>query len=368
MTPEAAERLARQRRSSTISALVISFLVIGLLALILALFLLPSWVKESPTIVSYSSGISDDDDLSEKKVKTSVDRKPSAPSSANARVIASATAAPVAIPTVDVVTETESLDFGSGDDFGAGWESGDSMGAGGGGATFFNQKVSASRIAYVIDYSASMRSSGREKLMRSELSKSIKGLAPGTNYQLFFFAGPVWVAGDKVSLSMDGDAKNSKGTSKVTAPDGEVYKWTGVGMNEWTPVGSPRKVPWLPLNERTQRKSLDQIKDGRLVPGTDWENPLEMAMAMDPPPQVIFFMTDGVMGGRNMDKLTRDLGKQAKEKGIVINTIALMEPRAEESMFDLAKRAGGVFTIVDKRGKSKEVKRLDKDNKGKKRR
>ena len=63
-----------------------------------------------------------------------------------------------------------------------------------------------------------------------------------------------------------------------------------------------------------------------------------------------------------MEKLTRDLGNKAKKKGIIINTIALMEPRAEESMLDLAKRAGGVFTIVEKNGKSREVKRAGKGN------
>ena len=359
-SPEAAERLARQRRNSGISALLISILVIGLIALILALILLPSWMKETPVIVSYSATVSDDEQLTEKKVKTSVDRKPSAPSSASARVIASATASPVSIPVVDVPVDNVSLEFGSGDDFGAGWDSGDSMGSGGGGATFFNQKVSGNRIAYVIDYSASMRSNGREDLMRSELAKSIKGLSVGTFYQLFFFAGPVWVAGDSVSIRMDGQDKKAKGTSNVTDPDGEVYKWTGVGLNDWTPVGKPRKVPWIQMMPTKQRESLKQIKEGKLYLGTDWENPIEMAMAMDPPPQVIFFMTDGVMGGRDMEKLTRDLGGQAKKKGIIINTIALMEPRAEESMLDLAKRAGGVFTIVEKNGKSREVKRAGK--------
>ena len=365
LTLEAAERLAKQRRNSTISALVISLLVIGLLALVLALFLLPAFVTDTPTIVSYSAMVSETEDMSEKKIKTSVERKPSAPSSSNARVIAAATSAPTAIPTVDVTVETESLDFGSGDDFGAGWEMGDAMGSGGGGATFFNQKVSANRIAYVIDYSGSMSSNGREALMKSELTKSVKGLTPGTNYQLIFFAGPVWLASDTCKASMNGNATNTKATGTVTSAKGDVKKWTGIGFSDWSPVGGPSTAPWIQMTGLNLKNALKQIQETRLVPGTDWENPIEMAIAMDPPPQVIFFMTDGVMSGRDMEKLTRDLGNKAKKKDIIINSVAMMEPNAEESMLDLAKRTGGVFTVVDKDGKAREVKRAGKGDKDK---
>lgn len=44
-------------------------------------------------------------------------------------------------------------------------------------------------------------------------------------------------------------------------------------------------------------------------------------------------------------------GHKSKRKGIVINTIAMMEPRAEAAMADLAKRTGGQFTIINKDGK-----------------
>ena len=35
--------------------------------------------------------------------------------------------------------------------------------------------------------------------MRDELSRSVKGLPDGTKYQLIFFSGPAWVAGDEVT-------------------------------------------------------------------------------------------------------------------------------------------------------------------------
>jgi hypothetical protein len=60
----------------------------------------------------------------------------------------------------------------------------------------------------------------------------------------------------------------------------------------------------------------------------EWENPLLMVFAMQPPPQIVFFMTDGAVGGRDMMKLTNDLAAAATENGIVVNTIAMMEPKA----------------------------------------
>ena len=39
----------------------------------------------------------------------------------------------------------------------------------------------------------------------------------------------------------------------------------------------------------------------------------------------------------------------------MINTVAMMEPKAEAAMKDLAKRTGGQFTIVGQGGKAKLV-------------
>jgi hypothetical protein len=89
-------------------------------------------MKETPTIVTYAASITEDTDMAEKKVNNAVQRKPSAPSSSMAKVIAANTSSPVAIPVPDTNTPTPSTDFGDGDDFGNGWGSGGD-GAGGGG-------------------------------------------------------------------------------------------------------------------------------------------------------------------------------------------------------------------------------------------
>ena len=131
LSPEALARLQQQRRNSTISSFVVSILAVVLVALILGIFLLPNIVKETPVIVTYASSLDEETKVEEKKVTTKVMRKPSSPSSSMAKVIAANTQSPTAVPVPDQLTNAPSLDFGDGDDFGAGW--GDADGSGGGG-------------------------------------------------------------------------------------------------------------------------------------------------------------------------------------------------------------------------------------------
>ncbi len=132
LSPEAQARLRAQRRASTVSSIVISFLVIVLIGLILAFIFLPPLFKETPAIVSYSASTSNDDKLETKKLTQSVERKPSAPSSSMAKVIAANTTSPTAVPVPEVDVPEPSTDFGNGDDFGDGWGSGGDGGGGGG--------------------------------------------------------------------------------------------------------------------------------------------------------------------------------------------------------------------------------------------
>lgn len=130
LTPEAQRKLEAQRRNSTISSIVIAFLIVVLIGLILGVFLLDVIVKEAPQIVTYESNVTEDNQVEQKKVQTSTDRKPSSPSSSMAKVITANTSSPTAVPVPDVDVSTPSLDFGDGNDLGTGW--GDGMEGGGG--------------------------------------------------------------------------------------------------------------------------------------------------------------------------------------------------------------------------------------------
>ncbi|MBB5349914.1 hypothetical protein HNR46_000135 [Haloferula luteola] len=134
LSPEAQARLQAQRRNSTISSIIISVLVLVLVGLVLAFILLPPLLKESQVIVSYQSNANTEEKVESKKLTNSVERKPSAPSSAMSRVIAANTTSPTAVPVPEIDIPEPSLDFGNGDDFGDGWGSGGDGGGGGFGA------------------------------------------------------------------------------------------------------------------------------------------------------------------------------------------------------------------------------------------
>jgi hypothetical protein len=131
LTPEAAERLRAQKRNSTLASLLISILTVVLVGLILALLALKAINIEQPDIVTYKASSNNDESLEIKEINPTIQRKPSAPSSAMAKVIAANTASPTAIPVPDVDVPVPSSDFGDGDDFGAGWGTGGDGGGGG---------------------------------------------------------------------------------------------------------------------------------------------------------------------------------------------------------------------------------------------
>lgn len=179
-------------------SILVALLVIVVIRLVPALVLLPGFSRESQVMVAYSLSVQ----KGEQKRRTNITTKSTAPSASQSRVIAANTASPLAIPVPDIeFDESEgSLDFGSGDDFGAGWELGEQDAAArGGGTTVFKLEVVAQRVAYVIDASRSM-SRDRQRLMREELSKSIKQVRSQMLYQIIFFSAPAWVAGSELEL------------------------------------------------------------------------------------------------------------------------------------------------------------------------
>ena len=131
LTPEAAEKLRAQKRNSTLASLLISILAIVLVGIILVIITIASINLEQPDIVTYKASSTGDESLDIKEVNPTIQRKPSAPSSSMAKVIAANTASPTAIPVPDVDVPVEATDFGDGDDFGAGWGTGGEGGGGG---------------------------------------------------------------------------------------------------------------------------------------------------------------------------------------------------------------------------------------------
>jgi hypothetical protein len=337
--------LKRQRAAATVSSLVIALLTVGLVGVILALVLIPSFFTKSPTLVTYDDSRIDEEQFDHREVNTQVQRQPSAPSSAMAKVLASTAPSPIAVP-VPELTHDPSLAFGDGDDFGAGWGSGDGFGAGG--TSFFGQAVRAERIAYVIDFSSSMGSEGRADLMRRELTKSLGNLTHGTRFGVICFSCIAWEAGDNVNLD------RKRGHAVVKEEGGRRFEWKDLGGKQgWKQAGIPQRADWLIASQDQLARSKKIVKGAPLSSGTAWDKGLNMALDMTPLPQVVYFMTDGVASGSGA--WARELGGKARSKGVRINCIALMEPRAHDDMNELAKLTGGQFTIVTKGGKHKRV-------------
>ena len=131
LSPEAIQRLRAQRRNSTIASIFISVLSIALIALVLALILLPSLMREPAVLVSYQAPVVIEDDFESQKV-TPQRSRPSAPSaSAASRVITANTVAPLSLQVPDIAFESDSFGIGT-DDFGDGGIGG-GLGGGDGG-------------------------------------------------------------------------------------------------------------------------------------------------------------------------------------------------------------------------------------------
>ncbi len=121
----------RQRARSFAASMAIATLSVILLGLVLAVILIRPLLEEVAPIVAYAGSIAQpEDDVASRKVSVRIRREPSARSSSLAKVIAANAVAPAAVPVPDVDPRTPSFDFGSGDDFGAGWGDGGD-GAGG---------------------------------------------------------------------------------------------------------------------------------------------------------------------------------------------------------------------------------------------
>jgi hypothetical protein len=236
---------------------------------------------------------------------------------------------------------------GTGAGMGLGFASGAGKGPGGGlgpPVRFFEQEVTAKRIAYVIDFSKSMKGR-RQELMRAELAKSIGQLHPTQDYQLIFFAGPVWVGGSVVRMADD------QKSAVVIAEGGAEHEWTSINVGNWEMSGRKQEASWLRADKTNLHRSISIISETELVYGTYWKPAIELALAMQPPPEVVYFMTDGIVSKKVYETID-ELSRTARRRGTIINTISMMEPDAADAMRALAKQSGGAFTMVNADGSS----------------
>lgn len=131
LSPEAQARLQAQQRNSTITSIIISILTVLLIGILLLWILLPTVENFTPEIVSYQAGVDEDQKITKREMTRAVERKPNAPSTNMAKVIAANTTSLTAVPIPDVDVPDPSADLGDGNDFADGWGSGEDAGGGG---------------------------------------------------------------------------------------------------------------------------------------------------------------------------------------------------------------------------------------------
>ncbi len=336
-------KLMKQRRQSTVVSVITALLVCILLAVgLTGILLVPDYQSVDP-VINYPSSIPQQTTVNEvEETAQRLDPSPPTAPISQPTLLKALMSGPVALPSIEPSLDLPAPVLGLGvenDDFGGDWGSLAGESSESASVQLFQQEIEARRIAYVIDYSRSLGSQ-KQALMKAELAKSIRGLPSGIEYSLIFFAGPAWLPGAEVTeLSKTKWEVLQNGKSYIWSKEGEIY----------TSKPAQPRVEWIDSTRGNIRDSVKLVENSGLEFGTSWYTPLEMALKMKPQPDVVFFMTDGLAAGT--ERVIEDLGEFARKRKIVINTIAINEPRAREAMTELAEMTKGEFSLVDEQGK-----------------
>jgi hypothetical protein len=312
-----------QRKRDGIQSAAVALIVLVMLGVILWLIaILPSY-QESPTIVTYQAApVEEENPVERPDLAKGLKPKPTSASSAMARVIATNSESPVAVPTPEDVTAP--VPFGVDDDFNAGFGAGEGDGDGGGGSSFFGTPRKGKRVVYLVDFSGSMESDAPAgglliDALKKELIRSIKALDPKMNFNVIYFSHNAW-------------------TNEIDGPNQADKGWNGLNQPPFT--------PWLPASDRVKSTVEKEITAMPVQGNTCWYPPLRMAFAMSPPPDIVYLLSDGEP--RDFE-LVLDEMDEMNPTSVPIDTIAMELPGTPASyMLEIAKETGGKFSIIYK--------------------
>lgn len=326
-------------RNSKISAILVAVafhLVIAAL-LILAKVALPP--NKPPQIIGTAAPNENADDLENVKMEKQQVQPTAQSASTQMQVTTAFSTSSFAVPEFDSTTMTfEPL--GMGDSFGPSMSfEGDDSGSM---VSFFGSKTSATKVVFVVDASASMKATGKTgktkfSLMQEELKRTVKSLPPGVEFQILFFSGPSWWVGEY-------DKKKFKEDWTQHASGKNFWEFQGGDPDDWP------EVKYIKATPSKLRKVAEEIDNTKMEFGTDWRDPLKMAMNMEP--DVIYFMTDGAVGKHPDKKPVVDdvLDFNRTKSRAKINSICFMVLKAYENLKELADKTRGEFTLVTEEG------------------
>ena len=341
-----AESTRKTKMTATLVAIIAHVLIAALLI----------WAKVAqppnrpPQIIGTAMPNENADDMENVKMEKQQVQPTAQSASTQMQVMTAFAASSFAVPEFDSTNMTfEPL--GMGDSFGPSMSfEGDDSGSM---VSFFGSKTTATKVVFVVDASASMKSTGKNgrtkfSLMQEELTRTVKSLPPGVEFQILFFSGPSWFVGEY-------DRKKTHADWTETVSPKNFWEFMGGDPKKWP------KVKYLKATPSTLRRVADMIQETPMVYGTDWRDPLKMAMNMEP--DVIYFMTDGAVGKHPTKEPVVDdvLDFNRTKSRAKINSICFMVLKAYENLKELADKTRGEFTLVTENGeilRGRDVERL----------
>jgi len=170
----------------------------------------------------------------------------------------------------------------------------------GGAASFFGIESSGNRFAYIVDISGSMQGQRIEALKR-ELTRSIMGLRSQSQFSIILFSSDAYPLG----------------------PSG-----------------------WRSATDATKRQARSEIASIQVRGGTVPMPAFDIVFSMQPPPDAIYFMTDGIFA--NATGVAAEIARLNRSSGrlVPVHCITFMERDAEEIMKVIARQSGGSYTHV----------------------
>lgn len=233
---------------------------------------------------------------------------PDSPSPSTDASMSDVTPSPLQLPAGDAGGTDSSLttalagvpggggDIGEGSGLGSGGPG--SGGSGGGGTSFFGVEARGTRFIYIVDVSGSMGVGGKIEALRTQLMASVESLAEGSQFFVVPFSG-----------------------------------WA-------TPLGD--KKDWTYANESGKRFARRFIPALRPLDNTNPVPAFDIAFAIKPRPDAIYFMTDGQFDP-NVADMVAELNRGLK---IPVHCICFVSRESEALMQRIAKESDGTYKFV----------------------
>jgi hypothetical protein len=179
-------------------------------------------------------------------------------------------------------------------------------GAASGGASFFGVEASGSRIVYIVDVSGSMLHNGKIEALRRELLGSFTSLPPGSEFAVIAFS-------DEASTRVLGGA----------------LRWRDAGASG--------------------RAEVETAVRG-LAPsgGTEPLEAFRLAFQLEPKPEAIYFMTDGVLPQNQAARIIGTVRVLNESTGPTtpIHCIAFESREGAQDLRRIARQSSGTYTYV----------------------